>query len=68
MSSVQRMRDHDETLRNGLIGLLAAGLLIGLGLDNWAMMETWIPLAGISIVIFLFYRLVVAVEHLVYDS
>jgi hypothetical protein len=68
MSYNQQIRKYDGTVGITIVGLLALGLGVGVLYNNWAVFETWLPYVVIGIFILLFYRLVVAVEHLAYGN
>ncbi|WP_436348923.1 hypothetical protein [Natronorubrum sp. FCH18a] len=64
----QDVRDAEPVIGYIVGGLIVLGLLSGIILGNWAIWSLWVPLAVTAIVIYLFYRLVLAVEHIAYDS
>lgn len=68
MPSNQDVRDAEPIIGYVVGGLIAIGLLSGIVLQNWAIWSVWVPLAITAIVIYLFYRLVLAVEYLAYGS
>ncbi|MUW14464.1 hypothetical protein GJ633_07115 [Halorubrum sp. CBA1125] len=68
MPSNQQIRRYDGKIGISIIGLLAVGLIVGVLYNNWAVIETWLPYVLAGFFIILFYRLVVAVEHLAYDK
>jgi len=68
MSSKQQLRRHDTTVGVSIIVLLVLGLVAGIVLDNWKLIETYFPYILIGVLIVLFYRLVIAVEYLAYDG
>ncbi|QLK25374.1 hypothetical protein HYG81_14965 [Natrinema zhouii] len=68
MPSNQDVRDAEPLIGYIVGALIAIGFFSGIILGNWAIWTVWIPLAITAIVIYLFYRLVLAVEYLAYDS
>jgi hypothetical protein len=68
MSSKQQFQRYDTTIGIGIVALLIIGIMAGFVLKNWTIIESWLPPMVIGILIVLFYRLVVAVEHLAYDA
>jgi hypothetical protein len=68
MPSNHVVRTYDRVVGIGLGALIAAGLVAGYAFENWEIVETWIPVAGVAVVVYLLYRFVLAVEHIAYDS
>lgn len=68
MSSTEYAREYDRLIGLGITALIGVGILSAALLRNWALIETGIPIVVLVLVIYLFYRLVVAVEHLAYDD
>jgi|APHM01.1.fsa_nt_gi hypothetical protein len=68
MPSKQQIRRYDTQIAIGMIVLLSIGILSGITLRNWAIVETYLPPILLGILLVLFYRLVVAVEHLAYGD
>jgi inner membrane protein involved in colicin E2 resistance len=68
MPSNQQFRRFDGKFGISLICLFAVGLVVGFLYNNWTVIETWVPYVLTGVFILLFYRLVVAVEHLTYDN
>lgn len=62
MPSTQQIRENDELIGAGLIGILLVGTAAGIILNNRTLIETWLPRLLGLVLLFLFYRLVVAVE------
>lgn len=68
MPSTQSLRDAERTIGLFAVLLVAAGLFFGVLLRNWDVLERGVPLVVVVVVLYLFYRLVVAVEHIAYES
>lgn len=68
MPSNQQIRRHDGKIGISIIGLCAVGLVVGVLYAQLTIIETLLSYLLIGVFIFLFYRLVVAVEHLAYAN
>lgn len=68
MPSKKQIRGHDTTVGISIIALLVLGLVAGIVLRNWALIETYLPYLLLGVLIVLFYRLVIAIEHMAYDT
>lgn len=64
MPSAQQLRKNDELIAAGILAVLILGII----LRNWTLIDTWFPRVVVVLVLLLFYRLVVAVEHLAYET
>ncbi|WP_276254605.1 hypothetical protein [Halomontanus rarus] len=51
-----------------IVAGLVVSLFLGIVLSNWAIWTMGIPLVIMAFMIYLFYRLVIAVEHIAYNS
>lgn len=68
MPSNQAVRRYDQVIGIGIVALLALSTAFGFLFENWEFFETWLPVVGLALVIYLFYRFVLAVEYFAYDS
>ncbi len=60
------IQPEDVLIGLALVLLIVLGLLAGFAFENWVLLETWVPFAVLVLLIYLFYRLVIAVEFMAY--
>ena len=68
MPSNQAVRNYDPVIGLGIVAVFALGIGFGYLFEDWEFFWTWMPIVGIALVIFLFYRFVLAVEFFAYNS
>lgn len=68
MPSNHVVRRYDQIIGVGIVALFALSIAYGFLFENWELFGTWMPIAGIVLVIYLFYRFVLAVEYIAYNS